>query len=155
MLAKGLGPLHDLELDVLQLGLPARQRRQLVLQRLEILGGAGSGVEAGAVAGGAVADQLDVGLGLLDLTLDVGQGCARVDQLSVERSRLVLKRRDLAVLGQVGRRVGNLVEPRVDGLEVEQRELSDRVGVQLALPGERAALAPTTKVQGSVRRVET
>ena len=130
VLAKGLGPLHDLELDVFQLGLAARQRGQLVLQRLEILGGAGSGVEAGAVAGGAVADQLDVGLGLLDLTLDVGQGGARVDQLGVERPRLVLQRRDLAVLGQVRRRVGDLVEPHVDGLEVEQCELTGRVGVQ-------------------------
>jgi hypothetical protein len=58
------------------------------------------------------------------------------------------------MLGEVGRRVRDLVEPRVDGLEVEQRELTDRVGFQLALPWERAALAPTTKVQGSVRTVE-
>jgi hypothetical protein len=38
------------------------------------------------------------------------------------------------MLGEVGRRVRDLVEPRVDGLEVEQRELTDRVGFQLALP---------------------
>ena len=44
-------------LDVLQLGLSAGQRRELVLQRLEVLGGAGAGIETGAVARGAVADR--------------------------------------------------------------------------------------------------
>ena len=126
-----------------------------MLDGLEVLRAPGAGVETGPVAGGPVADQLHVGLGLVDLPLHVGQGGTRVDQLGVERPGLVLERRDLAVLRQVRRRVRDLVEARVDGLEVQQRELSDRVGVQLALPGERAALAPTTKVQGSVRRVET
>jgi hypothetical protein len=56
----------------------------------------------------------------------------------------------------------DLVEAGVDGLEVEQRKLTGRVGFQLVPPGgcsgvvgdSFAALAPTTKVQGSVRRVE-
>jgi hypothetical protein len=56
----------------------------------------------------------------------------------------------------------DLVEPHVDRLEVEQRELTGRVGFQLVPPGgcsgeggdSLAALAPTTKVQGSVRSVE-
>ena len=122
-----------------------------MLDGLEVLGGAGPGVEPGAVAGGAVADQLDVGLRLLDLALDVRQGGPRVDQLGVEGAGLVLERGDLAVRGQVGRRVLDLVEAGVDGLEVEQRELTGRVGFQLEPP----RLAPTTKVQGSVRRVET
>ncbi|HEU5000081.1 MAG TPA: hypothetical protein VFT68_14160 [Lapillicoccus sp.] len=151
MLAERLGALHDLELDVLELGLATGQRGQLVLDRLEVLGGAGAGVEPGPVAGGAVADQLDVGLRLLDLPLDVGEGGPGVDQLGVEGARLVLQRPDLPVSGQVRGRVLDLVEPGVDGLEVEQRELTGRVGFQLEPP----RLAPTTKVQGSVRRVET
>ncbi len=46
----------------------------------------------------------------------------------------------------------DLVQPGVDGLQVEQGELTGGVGFQDVPP---AALAPTTKVQGSVRRVET
>ena len=126
-----------------------------MLDGLEVLGRAGSGVEPGPVAGRAVADQLDVGLGLVDLALDVGQGGPGVDQLGVERARLVLERADLPLLGQVRRRVLDLVETGVDGLEIEQRELTGRVGFQLGGPSSEAALAPTTKVQGSVRRVET
>ena len=53
----------------------------------------------------------------------------------------------------MGCRVVDLVEARVDGLEVEQRKLTGRVGFQLVLPS--AAFVPTTNVQGSVRRVET
>jgi hypothetical protein len=151
VLAERLGALHDLELDVLELGLPPSQRGELVLEGLEVLGGPGPGVEPGSVPGGAVANQLDVGLGLLDLALDVGERGPRVDQLGVEGARLVLQRDDLAMRGQVRRRVLDLVEAGVDGLEVEQRELTGRVGFQLEPP----RLAPTTKVQGSVRRVET
>ena len=93
------------------------------------------GVQPGLVAGGPVADLLDVGLGLVDLALHVGQGGPRVDQLGVERARLVLERGDLAVLRQVRRGVRDLVEPHVDRLEVEQRELAGRVGFQLVPPG--------------------
>jgi hypothetical protein len=151
VLAESLGAFHHLQLDVLELGLPAGQRGQLVLDGLQVLGRAGAGVEPGTVTGGAVPDQLDVGLGLLDLALDVGERGPGVDQLGVEGASLVLQRGDLTVGGQVGRRVRDLVEAGVDGLEVEQRELTGRVGFQLEPP----RLAPTTKVQGSVRRVET
>ncbi len=126
-----------------------------MLEGLQVLRAAAARLEARPVPRRPVANQLHVGLGLLDLALHVGQSGPRVDQLRVERSGLVLQGRDLAVLGQVRRGVVDLVETGVDGLEIQQRELSDRVGFQLALPGERAALAPTTKVQGSVRRVET
>lgn len=153
VLAKRLGAFHDLELDVLQLRLPARQRGQLVLQRLKILGRTGPRLEPSAVARRAVANQLDIRLRLLDLALHVGERRTRVDQLGVEGPRFVLQRRNLTVLGQVRRRVVDLVEASVDGLEVEQRKLTVRVGFQRVLPS--AAFAPTTNVQGSVRRVET
>jgi len=153
VLAERLGAFHDLELDVLQLRLPSGQRGQLVLQGLQILGRTGSGLEPSPVAGRAVANELDVGLRLLDLALHVGVSGTRVDELSVEGAGLVLQRRDLPVLGQVRRRMVDLVEAGVDGLEVEQRKLTGRVGFQLVLPS--AAFAPTTNVQGSVRRVET
>ena len=153
VLAERLSAFHDLELDVLQLGLSAGQRGQLVLQGLEVLGRTGPGLEPGPVAGGPVANELNVGLRLLDLPLHVGESGTRVDELGVESAGLVLQRRDLAVLGQVRRCVLDLVEARVDRLEVEQRKLTGRVGFQLVLPS--AAFAPTTNVQGSVRRVET
>lgn len=166
VLAQGLGPLHHLELDVLELGLPSSERGELVLERLEVLGRPGAGLEPGAVAGGAVPHQLHVGLGLVHLTLHVGQRRPRVDQLGVDRARLVLQRSDLAVLRQVRGRVRDLVEPGVDGLQVEQRELAGRVGFQQEPPGVcgvgglvvidgAAALAPTTNVHGSVRNRET
>jgi len=135
VLTEGLDPLHDLEFDVLELGLPPGERGQLVLQGLEVFGRPGAGVEPGAVAGGPVAHQLHVGLSLVDLTLHVGQRRPGVDQLGVDRARLVLQRGDGAVLREVGGRVRDLVEPGVDGLQVEQRELAGRVGFQQEPPG--------------------
>ena len=85
--------------------------------------------------------------------MHVGESGTRVHQLGVEGAGLILQRRNIPVLGQIGCRVVDLVEPRVDGLEVEQRKLTGRVGFQLVLPS--AAFVPTTNVQGSVRRVET
>src|SRR5690606_27678748 len=65
-----LGALHDLELEVLELALAPGEGLELVLERLEVLRRAGSRGEPGLVAGGPVADLLDVGLGLAQLPLD-------------------------------------------------------------------------------------
>ena len=120
----GLGPLHDLELDLLELTLTPRERLELVLQGLQVLGGAGAGVEAGAVARGPVAHELDVGLGLGDLALDVAELGAGPDQLVVDEAGLVVEVGELDQLRQVAARVGDLGQPGVDGLQVEQAELT-------------------------------
>ena len=156
-----LGPLHDLELDVLELGLAPRERRQLVLQCLEVLGAALAGVEPRLVAGGAVAHELDVLVGLRQLALDVTGRRARVDDVRLERAELAPGRLDGRRLGQGGLGVRDLVETRVDGLQVEQAPLAGRVGFQDTPPvsgaarSARAAFAPTTNVHGSVRMAET
>ncbi len=120
-----------------------------MLDRLEVLGGAGAGVEPGLVAGGPVAHQLDVGLGLGHLALHVTELGARSHQLVVDEPGLALEVGELRELRQVGARVGDLVESRVDGLEVEQPQLAGGLGVHGLPPGS----APTTKVHGSVRTV--
>ena len=62
--ARPLDPLHDLELDVLEVGLPAGQRLQLGLQGLQLLGVADrAGVQQLLVARHALAHLLDVVLG--------------------------------------------------------------------------------------------
>lgn len=122
-----------------------------MLQRLEILRGPGAGVEPGLVTRRTVADELDVCLGLGHLPLDVAERRAGVDELGVVGSGLLLESGQLLQLRQGRLRVGDLVQPGVDGLQVEQPQLAGRVGFQDVPP---AALAPTTKVQGSVRSVE-
>src|SRR5690606_40367641 len=67
-----LRTLHDLQHDLLQVGLAALQRLDLRLQVAEVLGGGDlPRVEPLLVALGAVADLLDVLLGLLLLALQV------------------------------------------------------------------------------------
>ena len=149
-----LGALHHLELDVLELGLPTDQRGELVLDRLEVLGGAGAGVEAGLVASRAVADQLHVGLGLGDLALDVAQLGPGPHQQRVEALGLGLEVGQPGVLGQVLAGVLDLVETGVYRLQVEQSPLTGRVGFQDVPPGPAGGSAPTTKSHGSVRSVE-
>ena len=96
-----LGALHDLELDVLELGLPPDQRGQLVLDGLQVLGGAGAGVEPGLVAGRPVADQLHVGLGLGDLALDVAELGPGPHQQGVESLGLGLELGEPACSGRL------------------------------------------------------
>ena len=67
----GLEPLHDVELDLLELGLPTPEGAQLALQRLEVLGAAGAGVQPRLVARGAHPHLLDVRLRLAQLPLEV------------------------------------------------------------------------------------
>ncbi len=89
-----------------------------MLEGLQVLGRALPGVEARLVAGGAVADQLDVLLGLGQLALDVVGRRTRVDDLGLEGSDLTTRRVDRRELGQVRFGVRDLVETRVDGLQV-------------------------------------
>jgi hypothetical protein len=95
-----------------------------VLERLEVLGRTGAGVEARAVAGRALTDQLHVGLGLGDLALDVAERGARADEIGVEDGGALLELGEVGTLRQVPGGVGDLVESRVDRLQVEQPPLA-------------------------------
>src|SRR6478672_6320422 len=158
---QSLGPLHDLELDLLELGLAPGEGRQLVLEGLEVLGAALARVEPRLVAGGTVAHELDVLVRLRQLALDVAGRRAGVDDVRLEGAELTPGRLDGRRLGQGGLGVRDLVQTRVDGLQVEQAPLAGRVGFQDTPPvsgaarSTRAAFAPTTNVHGSVRMAET
>ena len=129
-----------------------------MLECSEVLRAALTGVEPGLVACCTVADQLDVLLRLGQLALDVADGGAGIDELGVDRGQLAPGRGDRGDLGQVRPGMGDLVEPRVDGLQVEQTPLAGRIGFQDTPPGESASVlaefAATTKVHGSVRMDE-
>lgn len=157
-LRQRLGPLHHLDLDVLELGLASGEGHELVLERGEVLRAALTGVEPGLVTSCTVPDELDVLLRLGQLALDVADGRASVDELGVDRRELAPGRRDRRDLGQVGSRMGDLVEPGVNGLQVEQTPLAGRIGFQDTPPREsassRAEFAATTKLHGSVRMDE-
>ena len=149
-----LGALHHLELDVLELGLAPGQRVDLVLQGLHVLGGPLTGHQPALVAGRAVADQLHVGVGLGDLALHVGLGGAGPHEVVVEHGEAAGDLVELALFGQGGGAVGDLVQAGVDGLQVQQPPLAARVGFQDVPPGTRVWRAPTRKSQGSVRNEE-
>lgn len=157
-LRQGLGALHHLDLDVLELGLAPGEGDELVLGGGEVLRAALTGVEPGLVTSGAVPDELDVLLRLGQLALDVADGGAGVDELGVDRRQLAPGRGDRCDLRQLRPGMGDLVEPRVDRLQVEQTPLSGRIGFQDTPPGESAPrpaeFAATTKVHGSVRMDE-
>lgn len=129
-----------------------------MLERSEVLRAALTGVEPALVTSGAVTDELDVLLRLGQLTLDVAYGGAGVDELGVDRGQLAPRGGDGGDLGQVRPGMGDLVEPRVDGLQVEQTPLAGRIGFQDTPPSGSAstgaAFAATTKVHGSVRMNE-
>ena len=79
-----LGALHDLELDVLEVGLASGQRLDLMMEGLHVLGAPLTGVHPRLVAAAALAHQLHVGLRLDDLALDVAQGRSGTDQSIVQ-----------------------------------------------------------------------
>ncbi len=99
-----------------------------MLQALQLLRSAGPLVQPGPVASSAVADQLHVGLRLGQLALDVLVCRAGQGELSAHDARLVLELGDLLALGQTRARVGELVEPGVQCLHLEQPVLPDGFG---------------------------
>ncbi|GAA1236949.1 hypothetical protein GCM10009657_10780 [Oryzihumus leptocrescens] len=122
-----------------------------MLEGLQVLGRALPGVQPGLVTGGAVTHELHVGLGLGHLTLHVAVRGAGPDELAVQGAGLHLQRGQLLQLRERGLAVRDLVEARVQRLQVEQSPLTAGVGFQDVPPGDSA---PTTKSQGSVRSVE-
>ena len=127
-------PLHHLEDDLLEVTLAAAQRRDLVLQALELLGGRDlPGVEPLLVALGPGPDLVDVALGLGQLARQVALLGLRDDDLVAQHARLGLQLGERGVLGQGATAVRELVEPGVEGLQVEQAALVGMSGFQCGL----------------------
>ncbi|GHF33433.1 hypothetical protein LKL35_17715 [Streptomyces sp. ET3-23] len=106
-----------------------------MLEVLQVLGGhAGAGVQALLVAGGALADLVDVLLGLGLLAGGVALLGLRGDEEVAVLGEVALERLDLGVLGQALALVGELAEAGVQGLEIEEADLVGGRGVQLGAP---------------------
>ncbi|GAA2714374.1 hypothetical protein GCM10010315_21500 [Streptomyces luteosporeus] len=107
-----------------------------MLEVLQVLRGqAGAGVQALLVAGGALADLVDVLLGLRLLAGAVALLGLRGDEQVAVLGQVALEGLDLGVLGQAPALVGELGEADVQGLEVEEADLVGGRGVQLGAPG--------------------
>ena len=145
----GLGALHHLELDVLELALPPGSEVSSCWMAWRSLA---EPVPASSRAWSRAARSRT------SCTSDSALATSRCTSPSSVRERtswssmrraLPCEVGELGELRQVAARVGDLVEPGVDGLEVEQPQLAGGLGVHVIPPGS----APTTKVHGSVRTV--
>lgn len=105
-----------------------------MLQGLQVLGGAGASIEPGLVPGRPIPDELDVGLGLGDLALHVTQGGLRAEVLVGQQPGLTFEVGEFGVRRQVRPGMGDLAEPGIDGLDVEQASLARGVGFHVAHP---------------------
>ncbi len=133
---RGLAAFHDLEDDVLQVALPLGERGDLALQAVQVLGvGDGPGVESLLVAGGALADLVDVRFGLGLFAGGVALLGLRGDEQVAQLGEVGLQGLDLLVLGQRLAPVRELAEPGVQLLDVEEADLVGGRGVQLGAPG--------------------
>jgi len=120
-----------------------------VLKLLQLLGrGDGARGEPVLVAGLAHPHLLDVGLGLVELALQVADGRLRQHDVVATGGDEPLQPHDLGHLRQVGALVGQLVQGGVERLQVEQPELGERVGLH-------ALVLLEAVVHGSVHSVET
>jgi hypothetical protein len=125
-----------------------------MMQGLHVFGGPLTSLHSRLVPGAAFAHELDVGLGLRNLALDVIEGSPGADQVVVQCRGLGVESAQLDKLGQRRLAVCDLVQTRVERLKVQQAPLTARVGFQDLPPVMSLALAPITKSHGSVRSVQ-
>jgi hypothetical protein len=129
-----------------------------VLKGLHVLGGPLAGIHPGLVAHAALTDQLYVGVGLGDLTLDVVQGRPGADQVIAASGDLGVKIAQLGKLGQGRLAMRDLVQSRIQRLQIKQTPLTARVGFQDVPPVislvPSLEAAPITKSHGSVHSVQ-
>src|SRR5690606_28456175 len=118
-----LQALHDLELDLLQVGLAPGELLQLGLERLGVLRGDGARVEARLVAGGALTHLFDVALGLGQLPPGVGDGGAFLDLGPPQVLQAGLELGERLEHGQAAALVVELGGTGVERLHVEQTAL--------------------------------
>ena len=147
--ADRLALLHHLELLVLQHGLPAGQRLQLVLQVGGLLGPDPGAGQQRVVPLGPGPDTVDVPLQPADVPVQITGRRLGLDQLVLGRAHRGLGRGQRGVLGQRAAPVGEPGQFGVDVGEIEQSLLDSGVGLHCVLP----ALGAT--VHGSVRRRDT
>jgi len=124
-----------------------------MLQGLHVLGGPLTGIHPGLVASAAITHELDVGVSLGDLALNVVQGRLGPDQVIVHLGDLGFQDSQLGECGKRGPAVRDLVQTGVQRLQVQQTPLTARVGFQGVPPGLSVVVAPMTKSHGSVRSV--
>jgi len=125
-----------------------------MLEGLHVLCGSLTSVHPGLVTNRAFAHELHVGVGLGDLALDVLQSRPGPDQVIVDRGELSVENAQLGKLGQGRLAVRDLVQSRVQRLQVQQAPLTARVGFQDIPPVLSLVAAPITKSHGSVRNVQ-
>ena len=101
-----------------------------MLEGQQVLGRSLPGVHPRLVATGAFAHELDVGVGLGDLTLNVLQSRPGPHQVIVHGGDLSLEGTQLGELGQGRLAVGNLVQSGVKRLQIQQTPLTTRIGFQ-------------------------
>jgi hypothetical protein len=107
-----------------------------VLEVGQVLGGADAArIEELLVAGGALADLVDVLLRLGQLALGVAQLGLGGDGQRAQLSEVGVALLDLGVLGQRAPTVGELVQAGVECLQVQQADLVGGRGVQGVLLG--------------------
>jgi len=124
------------------------------MKSLHVLGGSLSRVHASLVPGAALAHELHVGFGLDNLALNIIQRGLGADQVVVQQGRLGLETAQLRKLGKRRLAVIDLVQARVEGLQIQQPPLTARVGFQDLPPVVSIPFAPITKSHGSVRSVQ-
>src|SRR5690606_151010 len=95
-------------------------------------------------------DLLDVLLGLALFPSEVAQPDLEFSQALLELASLGAQPVGLGRLGQVLATMRQLVQPRIQGLDAQQRLLDGRIGLQCSLPSS----GPGIGCQGSVQVVE-
>lgn len=129
------GPLHDLQLDVFEVPVPPRERLQLMLQALQLLGVAdGSRVQQMLIASLALAHLLDIGLGSCEVELEVRDDGLGRDEFVAQPPQASLRVGQCERLGNRRTSMGDLRQARVLLLQFEQVKLVGGFDVQDALP---------------------
>jgi len=154
VVGQSLGALHHLELYVLEHGLPTGKGVNLMLEGLHVLCGSLTGVHPGLVANATFSHELNVRVNLSYLALDVVQGGLGPDQIIVHSVHLSVEDAQLGKLRQGRLAVRDLVQSRVQRLQIQQTPLTARVGFQDVPPMLALTVAPMTKSHGSVRSVQ-
>ncbi len=130
-----LDPLHDLQLDVLELTLPPCERHEFLLQGLQLLGITDRArIQQLPITGGAVADLLDIRIRLALLKSEVRRDGLGRDDLVPQSGQSSLDVRERCPFGHRLVLVPQLAEPSVICLHLKKPQLHRGVGFHSLLP---------------------